>query len=269
MADELDLPKGDLLKGKSGVVMGVADSHSIAHGIASQFAAQGAKLAVTYIESNERRAKPIAEGLGALPIVCDVLDDGSMDAAFDALGTAFGQLDFVVHAIAMADRSQLIGSFVENTTREGFRFAMDVSAYSFVDTARRAAQLMPNGGSIMTMTYLGSERPMPNYNMMGVAKAALEASVRYIARDLGPQKVRVNAISAGSIRTLSLAGIHGGRQMHAKSAALSAMKEHTALESVAGTALWLASDLGRSCTGEVVHVDAGLHMMGPPEELLS
>jgi enoyl-[acyl-carrier protein] reductase I len=168
----------------------------------------------------------------------------------------------------MADRSQLIGSFVENTTREGFRFALDISAYSFVDATRRAAKLMPDGGSIMTMTYLGSERPMPNYNMMGVAKAALEAAVRYAARDLGPQKIRVNAISAGAFRSLSLAGIHGGRQMREKSAVLSALKEHTSTESVAGTALWLASGLGRSCTGEVVHVDAGIHMMGPPEELL-
>ncbi len=269
MADEFDLPKGDLLKGKTGVVMGLADSHSIAFATASQLAAQGAKLAVTYIESNERRAKPLAESVGAIPIVCDVADDASMDATFAEIGRPSASIDFLVHAIAMADRTQLMGSFVENTTREGFHFAMDISAYSFVDASRRAAKLMPDGGSIVTLTYLGAERPMPNYNMMGVAKAALESSVRYIARDLGPQKIRVNAISAGAIRTLSLAGIHGGRQMQAKSAALSALKEHTAIESVAGTALWLASDLGRSCTGEVVHVDAGIHMMGPPEELLS
>jgi enoyl-[acyl-carrier protein] reductase I len=268
LADEFDLPKGDLLRGKTGVVMGLADSHSIAFGIASQFAVQGAKLAVTYREPNVRRARPLAESVGAIPIVCDVADDASMDAAFAAIEKAFGKLDFLVHAIAMADRTQLMGSFVENTTREGFRFAMDISAYSFVDSARRASHLMPDGGAIMTLTYLGAERPMPNYNMMGVAKAALESAVRYVARDLGPQKIRVNAISAGAIRTLSLAGIQGGRQMHAKSATLSALKEHTAVESVAGTALWLASDLGRSCTGEVVHVDAGIHMMGPPEELL-
>src|SRR5579871_4100032 len=241
------------MRGKAGVVMGLADSHSIAYVIGAQLAAQGAKLAVTHIESNERRAKPLIESLGGVPVVCDAL----------------GQLDFLVHAIAMADRTQLMGSFVENTTREGFHFALDVSAYSFVDASRRAARLMPNGGSIITMTYLGSERPMPNYNMMGVAKAALEASVRYIARDLGPQKIRVNAISAGAFRSLSLAGIQGGRQMREKSAVLSALKEHTSTESVAGTALWLASDLGRSCTGEVIHVDAGIHMMGPPEELLS
>ena len=268
MADEFDLPKGDLMKGKKGLIMGVADSHSIAYGIAAQMAAQGARLAVSYMESNERRAKPLAESVGGLPVVCDVTDDASMDAAFAQIEKSMGTLDFLVHAIAMANREQLMGSFVENTTRDGFHFALDVSVYSFVDAARRAAKLMPNGGSIITLTYLGAERPMPNYNMMGVAKAALESAVRYVARDLGPQKIRVNAISAGAIRTLSLAGIQGGRQMHSKSAALSALKEHTEVESVAGCALWLASDLGRSATGEIVHVDAGIHMMGPPEELL-
>jgi enoyl-[acyl-carrier protein] reductase I len=268
LADDFDLPKGDLMRGKKGLVMGLADSHSIAYIIAAQMAAQGAEQAVTYIEMNERRAKPLAESLGATPIVCDVADDASMDRAFAQVETSLGTLDYLVHAIAMADRSQLMGSFVENTTREGFHFALDISVYSFVDAARRAAKLMPNGGSIVTMTYLGAERPMPNYNMMGVAKAALESAVRYVARDLGPQKIRVNAISAGAFRSLSLAGIQGGRQMHAKSAALSALKEHTATESVAGTVLWLASDLGRSATGEIVHVDAGIHMMGPPEELL-
>ncbi|HKT54094.1 MAG TPA: enoyl-ACP reductase [Caulobacteraceae bacterium] len=268
MAEEFDLPKGDLMKGKTALVMGLADSHSIAYAIASQFAAQGAELAITYIEANERRAKPLAEGLGALAVACDVTEDASVERAFAAVEKALGKLDVLVHAIAMADRSQLMGSFVENTTREGFHFAMDISVYSFVDAARRAAKLMPDGGSIMTLSYLGAERPMPNYNMMGVAKAALESAMRYAARDLGPQKIRVNAISAGAIRTLSLAGISGGRQMHAKSAALSALREHTAIESVAGAALWLASDLGRSATGEVVHVDAGIHMMGPPEEML-
>jgi enoyl-[acyl-carrier protein] reductase I len=268
LADEFDLPKGELMKGKKGLVMGLADSHSIAYVIAAQMAAQGAEQAVTYIEGNERRAKPLIEGVGGTPVICDVTDDASMDAAFTQVGKSLGTLDFMVHAIAMADRTQLMGSFVDNTTRDGFHFAMDISVYSFVDAARRAAKLMPNGGSIITMTYLGAERPMPNYNMMGVAKAALESAVRYAARDLGPSKIRVNAISAGAFRSLSLAGIQGGRQMHSKSAALSALKEHTATESVAGTVLWLASDLGRSATGEIVHVDAGIHMMGPPEELL-
>ncbi|MFO0018353.1 MAG: enoyl-ACP reductase, partial [Alphaproteobacteria bacterium] len=155
---------------------------------------------------------------------------------------------------------------VENATREGFRTAMDISAYSFVDCARRASRMMPDGGSLITLTYLGSERAIPNYNTMGVAKAALEAATRYIARDLGPQGIRANAISAGAMRTLSLAGISGGRSMLAQGRALSALKEDTSMEGVAGAALWLLSDLGRSTTGEVVHVDAGFHMMGLPDE---
>jgi len=188
-----------------------------------------------------------------------------MDAAFAAIEKAFGTLDFVVHSIAFADKDQLKGSFVENTTREGFLTAMNISAFSFVDVARRASKLMPNGGSLVSRTYLGSERVIPNYNMMGVAKAALEASTRYIARDLGPQGIRVNAISAGAMRTLSLAGISGGRGMIAQGRSFSALKQDTSMEGVAGCALWLLSDLGRSTTGEVVHVDAGFHMMGFPD----
>src|SRR5690606_22256612 len=155
-------------------------------------------------------------------------------------------------------------SFVENTTRQGFLTAMEISAFSFVDSARRAARMMPNGGSMVTMTYLGAERVIPNYNTMGVAKAALEASTRYVARDLGPKGIRVNAISAGAMRTLSLAGISGGRGMLSQGRAFSALKEDTSMEGVAGCALWLLSDLGRSTTGEVVHVDAGFHMIGVP-----
>ncbi|MDP3381931.1 MAG: SDR family oxidoreductase, partial [Phenylobacterium sp.] len=164
--------------------------------------------------------------------------------------------------IAFANKDELKGSFVENTTREGFLRAMDISVFSFVDCARRAAALMPNGGSIVCMTYLGAERAIPNYNTMGVAKAGLEAATRYAARDLGPKGIRVNAISAGAMRTLSLAGISGGRGMLAQGRAMSAMKEDTSMEGVAGAALWLMSDLGRSTTGEVVHVDAGFHIMG-------
>jgi enoyl-[acyl-carrier protein] reductase I len=171
----------------------------------------------------------------------------------------------VVHSVAFADKTQLQGSFVENTTREGFLLAMNTSVFSFVDTARRASRLMPDGGSMITMTYLGSERVIPNYNVMGVAKAALESATRYIARDLGPKGVRVNAISAGAMRTLSLAGISGGRSMIGQGRAFSALKQDTEMEGVAGCALWLLSDLGRSTTGEVVHVDAGFHMMGLPE----
>jgi enoyl-[acyl-carrier protein] reductase I len=267
MADDYNLPKGELMRGKTGLVMGVANHNSIAWGIASQLAAQGAQMAFTYQgESLERRVRPLAESIGVTTLIAaDVTDDASMDAAFAEIEKVFGTLDFVVHSIAFADKDQLKGSFVENTTREGFLTAMNISAFSFVDVARRASKLMPHGGSLVSMTYLGSERVIPNYNMMGVAKAALEASTRYIARDLGPQGIRCNAISAGAMRTLSLAGISGGRGMIAQGRSFSAMKEDTSMEGVAGCALWLLSDLGRSTTGEVVHVDAGFHMIGLPD----
>ena len=267
MADEYDLPKGELMKGTKGLIMGVANHNSIAWGIASQLAAQGAELAFSYMgEGLERRVRPLAESVGSkLLIQADVADDASMDAAFAEVEAAFGTIDFLVHSIAFADKEQLKGSFVENTTREGFLNAMNISAFSFVDCSRRAAKLMPHGGSIICMTYLGAERVIPNYNVMGVAKAALEASTRYVARDLGPQGIRVNAISAGAMRTLSLAGISGGRGMLSQGRAFSALKEDTSMEGVAGAALWLLSDLGRSTTGEVVHVDAGFHMVGLPD----
>jgi enoyl-[acyl-carrier protein] reductase I len=268
MADDYDLPKGELMRGKKGLVMGVANHNSIAWGIASQLAAQGAEMAFTYMgEGLERRVKPLADSIGVKALIpADVSDDASMDSAFEQIEAALGTLDFVVHSIAFADKDELKGSFVENTTRQGFLTAMNVSAFSFVDVARRAAKIMPNGGAMIAMTYLGSERVIPNYNTMGVAKAALEASTRYIARDLGPKGIRVNAISAGAMRTLSLAGISGGRGMIAQGRAFSALKEDTSMEGVAGCALWLLSDLGRSTTGEVVHVDAGFHMMGLPED---
>ena len=267
MADDYDLPKGELMRGKKGLVMGVANHNSIAWGIASQLAAQGAEMAFTYMgEGLERRVRPLAESIGVEALIqCDVTDDASMDAAFAELKSRFGKLDFLVHSVAFANKDELKGSFVDNTTREGFLTAMNVSAFSFVDSARRAAALMEDGGSMVTMTYLGSERTIPNYNTMGVAKAALEAATRYAARDLGPKNIRVNAISAGAMRTLSLAGISGGRGMLAQGRAFSALKEDTSMEGVAGCALWLLSDLGRSTTGEVVHVDAGFHMMGMPD----
>ncbi|WP_425991110.1 enoyl-ACP reductase FabI [Brevundimonas sp. TWP2-3-2] len=259
-----NLPAGELMKGKKGLVMGVANSNSIAWGIASQLAAQGAELAFTYMgEGLERRVRPLAESVGAkLLIQADVTDDASMDAAFAALEAEFGTIDFVVHSVAFANKDELKGSFIDNTSRDSFLLAMNISCFSFVDVARRASKIMPNGGSMITMTYLGSERAIPNYNTMGVAKAALEAATRYIARDLGPRGIRVNAISAGAMRTLSLAGISGGRGMIAQGRAMSAMKEDTSMEGVAGAALWLCSDLGFSTTGEVIHVDAGFHMMG-------
>ena len=259
-----NMPTGELMKGKKGLIMGVANSNSIAWGIASQLAAQGAELAFTYLgEGLERRVRPLAESVGArLLIQADVTDDASMDAAFAELEKEFGTIDFVVHSVAFANKDELKGSFVDNTSRDSFLLAMNISAFSFVDVARRASKLMPNGGSLVTMTYLGSERAIPNYNTMGVAKAALEAATRYIARDLGPKNIRVNAISAGAMRTLSLAGISGGRGMIAQGRAMSAMKEDTSMEGVAGAALWLCSDLGLSTTGEIIHVDAGFHMMG-------
>jgi len=264
MAEETAFPKGDLMRGKKGLVMGVANHNSIAYGIASQLAAQGAEMAWTYMgEGLERRVRPLAEGLGVKHLIpADVSDDASMDQAFAEIEAALGGLDFVVHSIAFANKDELKGSFVEKTTREGFLTAMNISAFSFVDVARRAEKLMKPGGSIIALTYIGSTRVIPNYNTMGVAKAALEAAVRYVARDFGPKGIRVNAVSPGAMRTLSLAGISGGRGLLSHGRSLSAMKEDTSMEGVAGASLWLLSDLGKSTTGEVVFVDAGFHMMG-------
>ena len=267
MAGDFDLPKGELMRGKRGVVMGVANQNSIAWAIASQLAAQGAEMAFTYLPAMERRVRSLAETIGVRHLVeAEVSDDASMDAAFASIAEAFGSIDFLVHAIAFSDKNELKGSFVENTTRANFLRSMDISAFSFVDAARRASALMTEGGSMITLTYLGSERVVPNYNVMGVAKAALEAATRYIARDLGPKKIRVNAISAGAVRTLSLAGISGGRSMISQGRSWAPLREDTAPEGIAGCALWLLSDLGRSTTGEVVHVDAGFHIVGLPEE---
>jgi enoyl-[acyl-carrier protein] reductase I len=265
MDEDFALPKGELMRGKRGLVMGVANRNSIAWGIACQIAAQAGEVGLAYMEVNEKRVRPLGESIGAaLYTTFDASSDSSMEAAFKVVEDRWGSLDFLVHAIAYADRSHMKGSFVETATRAGFAQALDISAYSFVDASRRASRLMSRGGSIVTLTYLGAERAIPNYNVMGVAKAALEASMRYVARDLGPAGIRVNAISAGAMRTLSLAGISGGRGMLAEGRKLSALKEDTSMEGVAGCALWLLSDLGRSTTGEVVHVDAGFHMMGLP-----
>ena len=267
MDDDLVMPKGELMRGKRGLVMGVANKNSIAWGIASQLAAQGAEVGLMYMESNEKRVRPLGESIGAsLYATFDASSDESMAAAFKIVEDQWGRLDFLVHAIAYADRSQIKGSFVENATRVHFAQAMDISAYSFVDAARRASKMMGRGGSMITLSYLGAERAIPNYNTMGVAKAALEAATRYIARDLGPAGIRVNAISAGAMRTLSLAGISGGKAMLSEGRKLSALQEDTSMEGVAGCALWLLSDLGRSTTGEIVHVDAGFHMMGLPSD---
>jgi enoyl-[acyl-carrier protein] reductase I len=267
MAEGYDLPKGELMRGKRGLIMGVANHQSIAWGIASQLAAQGAELAFGYMEMNEKRVKPLGESIGVKTYATfDASQEGSIPAAFDTVAKDFGKLDFMVHAIGFAERSQISGSFVDNAERGAFLRAMNISVYSWVEAAQCAAKLMERDGSMVTMTYLGSERAIPNYNTMGVCKAALEAATRYIARDLGPRGIRVNAISAGAVRTLSLAGIKDGRGMLSAGRSLSAMREDTSMEGVAGCALWLLSDLGRSTTGEVVHVDAGFHMMGLPSE---
>lgn len=267
MAEETNYPAGDLMKGKRVVIMGVANKNSIAWSIAQQLAAQGAELAFTYIEAMEKRVRPLAEELGVkLMIHCDVTSDESMEAAFAEIGTAWGSLDGLVHAIAFSDKEELKGSFVENTTRANFARSMDISAFSFVDAARRAAPMMSPGGSLVTLTYLGSERVIPSYNVMGVAKAALEASTRYIARDLGPKGIRVNAISAGAIKTLSLGGIAGGRSLLSEGRKWAPLREDTDPAGVAGCALYLMSDLGKSITGEVLHVDAGFHIVGFPDE---
>src|SRR6201996_1650272 len=262
------MPKGELMRGKRGVITGVANHQSIAWGIACQLAAQGAEIAFLHLPGMERRVQPLAESIGVKVLVpVDVQDDAAMDGAFAAVKDAFGQIDFFLHAIAFANKDELKGSFVENTTREGFLRALDISAFSFVDCARRAAALMPEtGGSIVPLTYMGSARAIPKYNTMGVAKAALEAAVRYAARDLGPKGIRVNALSPGAMKTLSLAGISGGRGMLAKGRSLSAMQEDTSMEGVAGAALWLLADMGPSATGEAVHVDAGFHIMGFRED---
>lgn len=263
-----EFPTGTLMKGKRGLIMGVANKNSIAWAIAQQLHAQGAELAFTYQgEALERRVRPLAEGIGADVIVpCDVTDDASMDACFQSVKDKWGEIDFLVHSIAFAGKDQLEGSFVDNTTREGFLSAMNISAYSFVDAARRASHMMSEGGSMITMTYLGSERVIPNYNVMGVAKAALEASTRYLAADLGPRGIRVNAISAGPIKTLAAAGIGSGRHMFRFNKATAAMQDNTDLEGVAGAALYLLSSLGTSCTGETHHVDGGFHAIGMPQE---
>ena len=265
---EQNFPTGTLMAGKRGLIMGVANKNSIAWAIARGLAAQGAELAFTFQgEALERRVRPLAESLGSdLLLECDVTNDDTMDATFAALKEKWGKIDFLVHAIAFAGKDQLAGSFIENTTREGFKSALDISAYSFVDAGRRASEIMNDGGAMITLTYLGSERVIPNYNVMGVAKAALEASTRYMAADLGPRQIRVNAISAGPIKTLAAAGIGSGRHMFRFNKAASALQDNTDPMGVAGAALYLLSDLGLSCTGETHHVDGGFHAIGMPQE---
>jgi enoyl-[acyl-carrier protein] reductase I len=257
--------KPGLMSGKRGLVMGVANDHSIAWGIAKAAAAQGAELAFTYQgEALGKRVIPLAESLGSkLSLPCDVEDVASLDAVFAALAERWGALDFLVHCIGFSDRSELKGRYAD-TTRENFVRTMVISAFSFTEIARRAAALMPEGGAMLTLTFGGSTRVMPNYNVMGVAKAALEASVRYLAADFGPDGVRVNAISAGPIRTLAGAGIADARFMFNFQREHSPLRRTVTIDDVGGAAVYLLSDLSAGVTGETLFVDAGYNIISMP-----
>ena len=254
-----------LMQGRRGLIMGVANDHSIAWGIAKALAAQGAELAFTYQgEHFGRRVKPLAASLGATLLYdCDVENSQSVQAVFAALGKSWGSLDFVVHAIAFSDKAELKGRYAD-TTRENFSRTMLISCYSFTEVARLAAGLMPNGGSILTLTYGGSTRVMPNYNVMGVAKAALEASVRYLAADFGDRNIRVNAISAGPVRTLAGAGVSDARLMFNYQRDNSPLRRGIGIEDLGGAALYLLSDLSRAVTGEIHYVDSGYNIVAMP-----
>ncbi|MGE4245582.1 MAG: enoyl-ACP reductase FabI [Parvibaculaceae bacterium] len=256
---------GALMQGRRGLVMGVANDHSIAWGIARTLAGQGAELAFTYQgEAFGRRVKPLAGSLGAKIVEsCDVEDDRSLDQLFQRLKEAWGSLDFVVHAIAYSDKSQLKGRYAD-TTRENFLRTMAISCFSFTDIARRAAELMPSGGSLVTLTFGGSSRVMPNYNVMGVAKAALESSVRYLAADFGSRDIRVNAISAGPMRTLAGAGITDARALYAFQKRHSPLRRTVTLDDIGGAALYLLSPLSGGVTGEVHFVDSGYNIISTP-----
>ena len=260
---EKTFPKGDLLKGKKGLIMGVANDKSLAWGISEAAANQGAELAFTYQgEALLKRVKPQAESVGSSSVLeCDVTNFESMDKVFADIKAKWGKLDFLVHAIAFADKNELKGRYVD-TSFNNFQNAMNISCYSFTALAKRAAELMTDGGSMVTLTYYGAERVMPHYNVMGVAKAALEASVRYIAEDLGKNNIRVNAISAGPVRTLAASGIGDFRYILKWNEYNSPLRRNTTLHDVGGAGLYLLSELGSGTTGEVLHVDSGYHVVG-------
>ena len=253
----------NLMAGKRGLVMGVANDRSIAWGIAKTLADHGAELAFSYqIDQLERRVRPLAESIGSdMLIKCDASDDNALDSLFAVIEKKWGRLDFIVHAIAFSDRNELTGKYV-NTSRDNFQLTMDVSCYSLTALCHRAQELMSDGGSIITLTYYGSERVMPHYNVMGVAKAALEASVRYLAVDLGAEGIRVNAISAGPIKTLAASGIGDFRYILKWNELNSPLKRNVSLDQVGQSALYFLSDLSSGVTGEVHHVDSGYHMVG-------
>jgi enoyl-[acyl-carrier protein] reductase I len=256
-----------LMSGKRGLIMGVANNRSIAWGIAQKLREHGAELAFTYQgEALEKRVRPLAESLSSsLVLECDVSRPESIDAAFAALEKEWGSIDFVVHAIAYSDKDQLKGRYVD-TTPENFALTMNISCYSFTAVCQRAEKLMPNGGSLLTLTYYGAEKVMPHYNVMGVAKAALEASVRYMAKDLGTKNIRVNAISAGPIKTLAASGIGDFRYILKWNEYHSPLRRNVGIDEVGGSGLYLLSDLSTGVTGEVHHVDSGYHVIGMKDE---
>ncbi len=258
---------GSLMAGKRGLIMGVANNRSIAWGIAKALAAQGAEIALTYQgEALKKRVEPLAAELGSkLVLPCDVTDSASMDALFAELKSAWGKIDFFVHAIAFSDKNELDGRYVD-TSEENFTQTMRVSCFSFTALAARAEKLMTDGGSMITLTYYGAEKVMPHYNVMGVAKAALEASVRYLASDLGKSAIRVNAISAGPIKTLAASGISDFRYILRWNEYNSPLRRTVTLEDVGGAGVYLLSDLSKGVTGEVHHVDAGYHVQGMKNE---
>jgi enoyl-[acyl-carrier protein] reductase I len=267
MADSAPAPllpvKGTLMQGKRGLIMGVANDRSLAWGIAEACASQGAELAFTFQgEALERRVRPLAESVGsAMVFPCDVSDDDSIDGAFQSIKDHWDGLDFLVHAIGFADKAYLRGRYLD-TPRAAFQQAMDISCYSFVAVSQRAVPMMRPGGSLLTLSYLGAERWVPHYNVMGVAKAALEASVRYLAADLGDTGIRANAISAGPIKTLAASGIGDFRYILRWNQLNSPMRRNVTIEEVGGAALYLLSDLSSGVTGEVHHVDCGYHIVG-------
>jgi enoyl-[acyl-carrier protein] reductase I len=254
---------GELMKGKRGLVMGVANDRSIAWGIAKALADAGAELAFTYQgEAFGKRVQPLAESVGSDILVdVDVTDEASMDALFATLAEKWGKLDFVIHAIAFSDKRELAGRFVD-TSRDNFRTSLDISCYSFVEVARRAEPLMTDGGTLITLTYMGSNRVQPNYNVMGVAKAALESATRYLANDLGPKGIRVNAISPGPMKTLAGAAISGAKTTYRTTEKNAPLRSNATLEAVGGTAVYLCSDAGAYTTGEIIRVDGGYHILG-------
>ncbi len=256
---------GKLMAGKRGLVMGIANDHSIAWGIAKMLGEHGAEMAFTFQnESFGKRLQPLAESVGSsLMLPCDVADRDSLDKVFAVLEAVWGQIDFVVHAIAYSDKDELKGRFLD-TTRENFLNTMDISCFSLNEVARRAAPLMKGGGAIVTLTYMGSVKVMPDYNVMGVAKAALEASVRYLAADLGPQGIRVNAISAGPMRTLAGSAIGSARYVYRTSREMAPLRMNIDLAHLGGAGLYLLSDLSAGTTGEIHYVDAGYNIIGMP-----